>query len=385
MKYFVIYLHIIFMLQSTQIAAQKKLKLPIQWQVATELPPLENQIKSLGFAGPIAGVIKDKLVIAGGANFPDAMPWLGGKKKYYNEVYVYSRKQNQLIQENVQFKLSANIAYAASCVTPMGIVYAGGENENGITNQVHLLQWDNTSTKLMQKSLPSLPTAITNASMVAIGSDIYFVGGETGNSTSDHFFHLNLTALEHGWDSMPSIPKPLSHVVLIVQQAGVKQNIFLFGGRAKNKTGISDFSDQSFKFDIESKKWERIKPMPYAMSAGSGITYEDKYVLLFGGDKGTRFNEVEKIISIIEAEKDVLKKQLDIEKKIELLSTHPGFSKEILRYNIIKNAWESIGVIPFEASVTTTAIQWGNWVIIPSGEIKAGVRTPKITAAKINE
>ena len=80
MKYFVIYLHIIFMLQSTQIAAQKKLKLPIQWQVATELPPLENQIKSLGFAGPIAGVIKDKLVIAGGANFPDAMPWLGGRK-----------------------------------------------------------------------------------------------------------------------------------------------------------------------------------------------------------------------------------------------------------------------------------------------------------------
>lgn len=371
------------MLHGAQIFAQKKPKFTLQWEVVAELPPIKNQLRSLGFAGPITGVLNDKLIIFGGANFPEAMPWLGGKKTYYNEVYVYSKKENQLVQEKIHFNLSANIAYAASCVTPMGIVYAGGENENGITNHVHLIQWDNSLTKLIQTSLPSLPIGITNASMVAIGNDIYFVGGETLNSTSDHFYHLNLASLELGWNEMPAIPKQLSHVVLIAKQEGDKQNIFLFGGRSKTPSGISDFSDKSFKYAIQNNKWETIKSMPYAMSAGTGIAYDDKHILLFGGDKGTRFNEVEKIISIIEKEKKELKKNIHIEKKIKLLSTHPGFSNEILCYNTTANTWELNGVMPFETSVTTTSLLWDNWVIIPSGEIKAGVRTPKVIAAKI--
>ena len=164
MKSLATYIYIIFMLQSAPLFAQNKSIPPIQWAVAAELPPFHNQIKSLGFAGPIAGVVHDKLIIAGGANFPEAMPWLGGKKKYYNEVYVFSKKENQVVLENINFKLLSTIAYAASCTTPVGIVYAGGENESGITNKVNLLQWDITLHNLSQTSLPNLPIAVTNAS-----------------------------------------------------------------------------------------------------------------------------------------------------------------------------------------------------------------------------
>jgi N-acetylneuraminic acid mutarotase len=49
----------------------------------------------------------------------------------------------------------------------------------------------------------------------------------------------------------------------------------------------------------------------------------------------------------------------------------------------VKNEWKQLGEIPFPAPVTTTAIKWNKQIIIPGGEIRAGVRTPYILEAKI--
>ena len=65
------------------------------------------------------------------------------------------------------------------------------------------------------------------------------------------------------------------------------------------------------------------------------------------------------------------------------MESHTGFSNEILLYNTQKNLWVTNGVIPFNTSVTTNVVQWGDEIILPSGEIKAGVRTPRIVSAKI--
>ena len=48
----------------------------LQWD--TSLPSLPDQH---GFAGAFTGVSKGHLLVAGGANFPDAPPWENGKKK----------------------------------------------------------------------------------------------------------------------------------------------------------------------------------------------------------------------------------------------------------------------------------------------------------------
>ena len=92
---------------------------------------------------------------------------------------------------------------------------------------------------------------------------------------------------------------------------------------------------------------------------------------------------MEQTISNINLEKEQFKKGNLISIKNKLLESHPGFSNEILLYNTQKNIWLSNGFIPFNASVTTNLVQWGDEIIIPSGEIKAGVRTPRIISAKI--
>lgn len=376
-------IYILLMLNNMPAFAQSKKVISIEWKTIAELPPFRDQSKSIGVAGPIVGVINNKLIVAGGASFPDKMPWQGGKKAYYNNIVIFKKEKGQVLQETIAPSLVSNIAYAANCSTPFGIVFAGGENELGLSDKVYLLKWDEASNNLLQTKLPDLPVKTTNGSLVCIGKILYFLGGETLVNTTNQFFSLNLNKINDGWTMLPAIPKPLSNNVVVAQYLNGQKQIYLMGGRAKQKNGISDFSSDVYSFDIHLKRWDKKKSLPYPISAGTGAVVTEKYILLFGGDRGEQFNKVERTISSINLEKDELRKENLITIKNKLLESHPGFSNEILLYNTQKNIWTSTGFIPFDTSVTTNVVQWGDEIIIPSGEIKAGVRTPRILSAKI--
>lgn len=106
-------------------------------------------------------------------------------------------------------------------------------------------------------------------------------------------------------------------------------------------------------------------------------------ILLFGGDRGTTFSKVENYISLINKAPTQLEKEELILKKNQVLLSHPGFSQDILLYNIQTQSTKIAGLIPYATPVTTNAFYWGKEIVIPSGEIKAGVRTPQILMAKI--
>ncbi len=46
-----------------------------EWKELSELPPIPGKKIQLGLAGAFAGVHKDALIVDGGANFPDGLPW----------------------------------------------------------------------------------------------------------------------------------------------------------------------------------------------------------------------------------------------------------------------------------------------------------------------
>jgi N-acetylneuraminate epimerase len=363
--------------------AQKKQHYFLRWDVAAELPADSGRQNSLGVAGPVTGICKDILFIAGGANFPDAMPWQGGTKKFHAVIHVYSVKQRKLELLVKSFSLPHPIAYAASCNTPTGVLYAGGESEKGISDKVWMMLWNNKTEEIFFKILPKLPFSVSNAAVTLIDNTVYLAGGETAVNTLPHFFSLNLNDTFAGWKKLADIPQPVSHTVLTAALNKTGDKIYLCGGRKKNSNGISTLYNNVFVYDITTNRWEEKKAMPYALSAGTGIMHDAKNILLFGGDKGIVFNETETLIAAINTEKDPDKKRELVEKKNKLQSEHPGFSNEVLLYNIEINQWKVIDTIPFATPVTTTAVRWKNKIIIPSGEIKAGVRSPKIIAVKI--
>ncbi len=58
---------------------------------------------------------------------------------------------------------------------------------------------------------------------------------------------------------------------------------------------------------------------------------------------------------------------------------HPGFTKSILAYDTNNGTWKSIGEMP-AAHVTTTMTLWNDRFVMPTGEVRPGVRSPAVWA-----
>ena len=160
-----------FMSFCIETQAQKEQPARIQWQIAGTLPSAE-QGSALGLAGAISGVHNDILIVGGGANFPDAMPWMGGQKKYYDVLFAFKKTNTgKIVATGTTFRLPSPTAYGASCSTPFGVVYAGGENESGAARNVLLIQWDAVAEDIVVQDLPVLPRAVTHPS-IAFDKDI---------------------------------------------------------------------------------------------------------------------------------------------------------------------------------------------------------------------
>lgn len=381
------YYHIIcilLMLTADTTVAQHLAAWSIQFTIAATLPTNANKTPSVGYAGAVTGVHQNHLLIAGGANFPEGMPWQGGKKVYHSTIFVYQQNKGQLAFIPQQTKLPESIAYAAVCNSSKGVIYIGGENEKGISNKVWLLQWNRNKQQTEVISYPSIPVPLTNAAATCINNKVFVAGGETAQDTTSYLFELDLGNTKAGWKTLAAIPHAVSHSVLVGVVSNQKNCLYLIGGRKKNANGISTIYQDVYEYDLKNNHWQEKAQLPYALSAGTGIWHHLDQVIVFGGDRGTVFSKVEQLLAAIASETNPEKKQALINQKNQLQESHPGFSKEVLMYQANTNQWQTIATFPYDTPVTTTAVKWNDAVFLPSGEIKAGVRSPYILKATIH-
>ncbi|WP_449439181.1 hypothetical protein [Pedobacter steynii] len=108
------------------------------------------------------------------------MPWEGGKKYYSDRIQI-------LIKQNGNFawstkplaaKLPEPVAYCGNTATDLGVVYAGGEGPNGLSNKAFIINWDTSDLNINIKRLADLPFAVTNTGLTHVGNVVYLVGGD---------------------------------------------------------------------------------------------------------------------------------------------------------------------------------------------------------------
>lgn len=378
---------IVLIFLSLKTISQKLRQTQINWSVWSELPIADGLEKQVGLAGASSGLCNDVMLIVGGSNFEDGVPWRGGQKKYFNDIYVVQKDGKNFVWAKKTYKLPFNLAYAATVSTPRGLVCIGGENENGISPKVILLNWNDEKQEVDFNFMPDLPCGITNASAIFFDNKIFVIGGETKSETLNSVYQFDVNSGGATWQKLMDLPLALSHSVAVIQS----NNLFLFGGRAKTKSGISNLSNKAFRFDSKKNEWKSIKNISDknieipALSAGVGVAYGQDKILLIGGDKGNIFSQIETYNMQITLSKDENEKLRLQKEKVALLENHQGFSKDMYVYDIHKNSWNKFGEMPMITPVTTNLVKWNDVVFIPSGEIKPGIRTPNILMGKITK
>lgn len=360
--------------------SQQKYRQPIVWHEAGVLPTINKEQLNIGLSGIITGIIGDQLLIGGGNNFPAGLPWEGGIKKYYNDVFVYSMHNDSLFH-TASFELPLNVAYAAIAQTPDKIMYAGGENETGAINTVYSIQKKHGASGFEVITWPSLPEALTNAVAVATNAALYVFGGADSKGVSDKVWALYFDKITAGWKHVSDMPQPTSFAAASL----LNGQVYIMGGRCKGADGISKIYNQVFAWDIENNTWYEKAALPETVSAATAVTTNDSSILFIGGDKSVVFHEAELLAAKIAATTDTsIKKELAIIKN-NLQKTHPGFSKDVLKYNLVSNTWGPYAQLSFTAPVTTHAFINNSKIYLPAGELKPGIRTPKIWVGAIKK
>ena len=383
-------LFISLIMATTDAFSQKKEINHVDWTTAAQLQNSDGSL-SIGYAGPINGISNEVLIVSGGANFPDKMPWEGGKKSYSKTIHVLEKCKDQYTWNNeIKSELPEAIAYCGSTSTDLGVVYVGGENENGLSNKSYLLKWNAAKKEVEAKVLPDFPFAIANISLTHIGDTVYAVGGDEAAKSSDFFASLDLNEANPQWKTLPNLHLALANAVVIAQKGKNGVNIYVVGGRTKTASGISDLHNTTFFYDVKNQSWNTAATISDGksstnFSAGAGVAVGSHSVLIVGGDDGVLFHQIETYLSQIALAKSDEEKAELIAKKNKLVTNHPGFFNGILLYNTLTNEWSKVGELPFLPHVTTPAVLWDKKIILSNGEIKPGIRTPNVMLGTIKK
>ena len=377
-------------MSTTDAFSQKTDVNHVEWKTAAQLQNPDGSL-SLGFAGAINGVSNDVLLVTGGANFPDKMPWEGGKKSYSKTIHVLEKCGDKYSWiKVVKTELPESIAYCGTTTTDLGVVYVGGENENGLSNKSYILKWNAAKKEVEIKSLPNFPFAIANIALTQIDNVVYAVGGDEATKSSDYFASLDLNDTNSEWKALPKLPLALANSVVIAQKGQNGIGIYVVGGRTKTASGISDLHHTTFVFDVKTQQWKNAAAISDGknttnFSAGAGVAVGKHSIVIVGGDNGAIFHQIETYLSqIAQAESPEQKTEL-IAKKNKLVTNHPGFYSGILLYNTLTDQWKKIGELPFLPHVTTPAVLWDKKIILSNGEIKPGIRTPNIMVGTVKK
>ncbi len=368
---------LILIASSITLAAQSKDPVSINWSLLGSLPRPDNG-QSAGLAGAFVGVCGPYLWVAGGANFSNGLPWEGGNKVLHDSVFYFHRNGQKASLVTQRSRLPFAVAYGTGIRMLNGTACIGGQTATGFSEKSFLAKLSDQPGSLVFESLPDLPYGLANAAGVFTGNRLFVAGGENENGVVGSLLTLDLTSDDPQWKKLADLPHAVSHALLVAQSYRNKTYLYLVGGRRKDVSGISELYANVYRYSIDADKWESCASLPYALSAHTGVTYGSDHILVLGGDRGSVFGKVEKALAAIEKETDPVIKARLIKEKNELQNTHPGFSREILQYDTEADVWKKAGVLPFPTPVTTQAINWGIDIVLPSGEIKAGVRTPDI-------
>lgn len=379
-------------LLSLSALAQAGSGLEFQWRELPPVPANQNAWseaipvgapwwRQIGLAGPLVGVQGDRLLVGGGANFPEPAKTatrdntLG--KVYWNEVFVMDLKTG--VWSGKRFTLPRALAYSSTVSLPEGVLVIGGEGHetpNGnlkdplkVYADVFLMRLNAQGQEIEYKPYPSLPRAASYGAAAVVGRTVFMQSGAD-------FWSLDLDAPERGWKTLPTWPGEPRDLALA---AAVGHQFILASGRYK-KGGVWLVHQDAYAYDARSGKWSRLPDMPYPAQAGQAYGVRGQYFVVLSGDRNVKRWELQAQLEAARAQAQPGSPAWEQANNAVTFAFdhHAGNNQAILVYDSRTRQWRESGYLPGPAPVTTQPVMWRDELLLVSGETNPGKRTPNI-------
>ena len=321
---------------------------------AEEWSKLPSIPEPLGVAAPFAGVSCGALIVAGGANFPDKMPWDGGKKVWHDKVWVLEKPDGTWREAG---KLPRPLAYGVSVNVTGAVICVGGSDAGRHYAEVVSLVWRDGKLRVQNEGTPGpLPISLANAAAAVSEKEVVYVAcGSTSPDApvaSRRVFRAGWRDKVLEWRELPPLP---AEPRILPVAAAKGEAFYLFGGAAielKDGKPVRRYLTDAWRYS-ETEGWKRLAEMPKsAVAAPSPAPVVGGGIYIAGGDDGS-------LVGFSPPEK------------------HPGFPGTMLRYDIAANAWKEAGKVPAPRA-TLPMVEWQGGFVFPSGEVRPGVRSPEV-------
>ncbi|MBQ9636862.1 MAG: cyclically-permuted mutarotase family protein [Prevotella sp.] len=344
---------------------------PFNSLTTTALPQLSIGDSLQGVAAPMAGMVGNELIVAGGCNFPDVPAADGGEKKFYTDIYgldaLTAGSQWHKIGD-----LPQPLAYGASLSLAEGLICMGGTSD-GKTSVPDVFLLSSKNGKAITRPLPSLPVGLDQFAATYDNGVIYVAGGQSNGTPNHKVYSLAIGKNAQEWETIEvehteGIAAEAAAIArlqpcIAIQTGANGAELFIMGGYdAETKT----VNTTMLVYHLKTKTWRTATscPTPGATAVACGANN----ILVFGGVDRQTFES-----ALQNPQPDYL--------------THPAewykFRDSLLVYNTITDAWTTSYANPQLARAGAAVVKASdsNTYYIINGELKPGIRSADVTKA----
>ena len=345
------------------------------WKVAGTLPTPAGFTESIGVSGAFAGFIGDKLIVAGGANFPYAPVLEGGAKEFYNDIFVFDVNEDDTITSVGTGMLPKKLASGITLKKDENTLYfVGGENATGDSSAIYEITL--TDNNVNVKEVATLPFTFAFGAVAIKDNMIYLAGGRQNKASSSNTWSYNIDTKETtALSPIPSEARVQTPFVF------VNDKLYVFNGLGAVTTTLTD----NYVYDTSSDTWTALEnttlnDKPFTTAGGGAALLSENEVLILGGVNKEVFDDAVSNLNTLKGEELEAFRQDYFNRTPEQF----GFSKEQMVYNIESNTWYSLGVNDFNGGAGPfPVITKDGKVWHVSGEVKAAVRVPEVRVGSI--
>lgn len=382
----------------TFLSCQEMNKTTTNLEITWQRIPTDGLTGNLqkGVSASYAAICHDKLLVAGGCNFPNKLGFEGGVKVYYDDIVMMDT--TILDKWTHVGKLPKPAAYGVSIrLSSNETLWIGGNIGNESLKNVYSVSLQRSGEPKLD-SLPFLPATMDNFAGCAIENSVFVGGGNVNDMPSNDFYSIDIKN-DSIWKKLPPFPGiPRVQPVMAGIKNAERNYVYLLGGFfGGDKFHLPEMAKDVYRYCVEDSTWEKVGEQidpdtqkPFSLAGAVAMPLQNRYILCMGGVNYDIF------LNAITTQYNINFNRLltDEEKKqknnafSKIYMTQPiayyKFNPECRIFDTKTNQWQTIDVTQNAARAGATLVFEDNTFYLVQGELKPGVRTPITWKSKIS-